>query len=143
MGSECVCFGPVEDICEVVVLFRDRGEINWSGLRCGGSSSGEVFEIECKLLCTRQFTCSEVSYSVDQGDVNLWSSGRSWIIFPGVGVGVVKRCLRLHLVGDGSAHGRPRVGYGILFVRSGENDTTQYPVNQQIVAGEPVVSQHY
>ena len=26
---------------------------------------------------------------------------------------------------------------------SGEDDTTQYPVNQQIVAGEPVVSQHY
>src|ERR1700683_3988202 len=44
---------------------------------------------------------------------------------------------------NGCAHRWSRVGYGILFVRSREGDTAQYPVNQRIVAGEPVVSQHY
>ena len=31
----------------------------------------------------------------------------------------------------------------IFNATSGEDDTTQYPVNQRIVVGEPVVSQHY
>jgi hypothetical protein len=31
----------------------------------------------------------------------------------------------------------------IPFTRSREGDMAQYPVNQQIVAGEPVVFQHY
>jgi len=65
MQGKHVSFDLVEDICKVVVLFQDREEINWSGLRCGGSLSGEVLEVECKLLCTQQFTCSEVSYRVD------------------------------------------------------------------------------
>ena len=57
--------------------------------------------------------------------------------------GVVGFWLLLHFFGNGSAHGGPRFGYGILFVSSRESDTAQYPVNQQIVAGEPVVSQYY
>ena len=65
MWSKCVSLGLVEDVCKVVVFFQDQGEIRRGGLGCGGSLGGNVFEIECKLLGTQQFTSSEESYHVD------------------------------------------------------------------------------
>jgi hypothetical protein len=56
--------GNLITILLTIVLFWDRGEINWSGLGCGGSSSRDVLEIVCKL-CTWQFACLEVSYCID------------------------------------------------------------------------------
>src|ERR1700722_14441087 len=38
---------------------------------------------------------------------------------------------------------RRQFGYGIFNAISGEDNTTQYPVNQRIVAGEPVGSLHF
>src|ERR1700720_462445 len=61
------------------------------------------------------------------------------VIVIGMGFGCVG-CFQFF--GNGCTK-RRRFGYGIFNAVSGEDDTTQYPVNQRIVAGEPVVFQHY
>ena len=50
--GKSVGFSFVEDICEVVVFFRDGGKVNWRRVGLGRGSSGDVFELKREFLCT-------------------------------------------------------------------------------------------
>src|ERR1700728_503391 len=129
MRGQSVSFGFTEDIGEVMILFGNVGEVD-SLVRDRGSSRRDcrVGEVNSKTLCSRKFASPSESGCTYHG--NTRDGG-----FRGY-----RRYGRL-LRREPSCPGRRRRGRNqrVKKLRT-ENDTAQYPVNQWIVAGEPVIS---
>ena len=51
--------------------------------------------------------------------------------------------LQFHFFRNGCSHQHLLFRYEIFYALGGESNTAPNPVNQRIVAGEPVVSQHH
>ena len=71
MWGQLHIFGLIKDICIVMILFGDEGEIgSFVGDRSRFDGKGSVGKVNPKNLCTQKLTCMHKCDSTYQG--NMW-----------------------------------------------------------------------